>query len=195
MKARRSLISGRMAGWAMFSLVVVPLAAQAGVQPTVVVDGQYDEWDLNKDSSRPMHTVRTCQGRSGRKCIGERVPNVYLRYDSITNTVFVLVLEKEGMQDGKNKPVVNIYTLGQNVPVDPVGINGAGAEKKTNFSWVMEAGARVGWEGAFQLTPGTYDCDIELNTVKGAKTVSERKAASEVEVIDIDTEGLLFDCD
>ena len=193
MKARRSLISASMAGWAIFFLVVIPLAARAGVQPTVTVDGQYDEWDLNKDSSRPMHTVRTCKGRSGRKCIGERVPNVYLRYDSITNTVFVLVLEKEGMQDGKNKPVVNIYTLGRDIPISSVDINGAGGI--SNFSWVMEAGARVGWEGAFQLTPGTYNCDTELNTVKGAETVSERKAASEVEVIDIDTEGLLFDCD
>ncbi|MCI5138678.1 MAG: hypothetical protein D3922_09765 [Candidatus Electrothrix sp. AR1] len=180
-----------MTGLAVFLFIVIPLAAQAGVRPAVVVDGQYDEWDLDKDSSRPMHTVRTCKGVNGRKCIGERVPNVYLRYDNITNTVFVLVLQKDSMQDGKKKPVVNIYSLGQNIPVDPADINGVG--KISNFSWVMAAGARVGWEGSFQLIPGTYDCDTALDTIKGTKAASERKKASEVEVLDID--GLLFDCD
>ncbi|MCI5123918.1 MAG: hypothetical protein D3925_05440 [Candidatus Electrothrix sp. AR5] len=177
-----------MTGLAVFLLIVMSLAAQAGVQPAVVVDGQYDEWDLNKDSSRPLHTVRTCKGRSGLKCIGEGVPNVYLRYDSITNTVFVLVLQKDSMQDGKNKPVVNIYSLGQNIPVN---IDGAG--KVSNFSWVRDGGNRVGWEGSFQLAPGSYDCETALETIKGTKTVSQRKEASEVEVLD--TEGLLLDCD
>ena len=179
MKARHSLRCGRMTGMAVFFLIVFPLAAQAGRQTAVVVDGQYEEWDLNKDCSTPM--------RSGSRCTGESVPNVYLRYDSITNTVFVLVLQKDSMQDGRSKPVVNIYTLGQNVPI---GLSESG--KISDFSWVMNGDKRVGWEGAFQLAPGTYDCDTGAHTTGDAETISERKAASEVEVID--TEGLLFKC-
>ncbi|MCI5166198.1 MAG: hypothetical protein D3903_08905 [Candidatus Electrothrix sp. GM3_4] len=181
MKGRQSLLSS-MTGLAVFSLVLLTLAAQAGVQPAIVVDGQYGEWDLNRDNSRPMHAVRTCKGRKGRKCIGEQVPNVYLHHDSITNTIFVLVLQEDGVQGGKNKPVVNIYALGQKIPA---GLNDAG--KISDFSWVMDADKRVGWEGAFQLTPGTYDCNTELNTVK------KTKAASEVKVLD--TKGMLFKCD
>ena len=180
MRIRHSLLCGRMTGLAVFLFIVIPLAAQAGVRPAVVVDGQYDEWDLDKDCSTPM--------RSDRGCTGEALPSVYLRYDAITNTVFVLVLQKDSIQDGKKKPVVNIYSLGQNIPVN---INGAG--KVSNFSWVRDDGNRVGWEGSFQLTPGAYDCDTALNTIKEAKAASERKKASEVEVLDI--EGLLLDCD
>ncbi|MDU9048569.1 MAG: hypothetical protein Q3M30_06940 [Candidatus Electrothrix sp. Rat3] len=176
--ARYSLLSRRMAGLAVFFFIVFPLAAQAGTQ-TPVVDGQYDEWDLDKDSSIPM--------RSGYNA-GEVLPSVYLRYDSITNTVFVLVLQKDSMQDGKRKPVVNIYTLGQDIPVD---INGA--EKISNFSWVMNGGHHIGWEGSFQLTPGTYDCNAASHTLERSRKVSERKRASEVEVID--TKGLSLKCD
>ncbi|MCI5211349.1 MAG: hypothetical protein D3910_21775 [Candidatus Electrothrix sp. ATG2] len=163
----------------MYFLIVFPLVAQAGVRTAVVVDGQYDEWDLDKDCSIPM--------RSTRKGNGEILPNVYLRYDSITNTVFVLVLGEDGLRDGKRKPVVNIYSLGQDMPI---GINGAG--KISDFSWVMDQGKRVGWEGAFHMAPGTYDCDAKLRTTQGANAKSEAKKASEVEVID--TEELFIDC-
>ena len=178
MKERDSLLGGRMTGWAVFFLLVLPLAARAGVQTAVVVDGRYDEWDLDKDCSTPMRS--NCNK-------GEVLPSVYLRYDSITNTVFVLVLQQDGTQDGKSKPVVNIYTLGQDIPVN---LNGAG--KISNFSWVTDSGRRIGWEGSFQLTPGTYDCNVTENTLERSKAVPERKNASEVEVIDTDR---LFKCD
>ncbi|WP_339138178.1 MAG: hypothetical protein WGN25_08105 [Candidatus Electrothrix sp. GW3-4] len=192
MKARHSLLSARMTGITILFLIVVPLAAQAGVQKAVVVDGHYEEWDLKADRSRPMPTERrtpsTCNTvHNGRKCIGEEIPNVYLRYDSITNTVFVLVLQKDTIEDGKKKPVVNIYTLGQNIPVN---LDDPG--KISHFSWVMDAGHRVGWEGAFQLTPGVYDCDTGQSTLTGAQPASEKKTAAEVEVID--TEGLFLNC-
>jgi hypothetical protein len=125
--------------------------------------------------------------RSGSNCTGESTPNVYLRYDSITNTVFVLVLQNGFMQDGRSKPIVNIYTLGQNMPID-LSKNG----KISDFSWVVDGGKRVGWEGSFQLAPGTYDCDTGASSTGEVDAVSERKAASEVEVID--TEGLFFKC-
>jgi len=178
MKARDSLLYGRMTGLAVFFLIVFPLAAQAGRQTAILVDGQYEEWDLDKDCSTPM--------RSGSGCTGESVPNVYLRYDSLTNTVFVLVLQKDSLQDGRSKPIVNIYTLGQNIPIN-LGESG----KISDFSWVMDSGRRVGWEGSFQLTPGSYDCDTGLR-ITGETEAASRKAASEVEVID--TEGLLFKC-
>ena len=180
MKARQSLLCGRMTGLAVFLLIVIPLAAQAGVQTAVVVDGQYDEWDLDKDCSTPMG--------SDRSYTGEVLPSVYLRYDSITNTVFVLVLQKDSMQDEKSKPVVNIYSLGQNLPN---GFNGGG--RISNFSWVMDGGKRVGWEGSFQHSSGTYDCETALDTLGRSKKGSRKKTASEVKVLD--TEGLIFKCD
>ncbi|MCW5201583.1 MAG: hypothetical protein QTN59_03545 [Candidatus Electrothrix communis] len=180
MKARQFLLCGHMTGLAVFLFIVIPLAAQAGVQTAVVVDGQYDEWDMDKDGSTPMG--------SDRSYTGEALPSVYLRYDSITNTIFVLVLQKDSMRNGQSKPVVNIYSLGQNLPVD---LSGAG--KISNFSWVMDGGNRVGWEGSFQHSPGTYDCETALDAVKRTKKVSGRKTASEVKVLD--TGGLLFKCD
>lgn len=181
MKVRCALFSGRMTGLAVFLLVIFPFTAQAGVQKTIVIDGQYGEWDLDKDCSTPM--------RSDQKGTREVSPNVYLRYDNITNTVFVLVLQKDSIQrDGKSKPVVNIYTLGQNMPVASGDSNSS--EKPSNFSWVMDGSNCVGWEGAFQLSPGAYDCD----TGKTYSSKSQkRKRASEVKVLD--TDGLFLKCD
>ncbi len=181
MKVRCALFSGSMTGLAVFLFVVLPFTAQADAQTTIVVDGQYGDWDLAKDCSTPM--------RSDRRGTREVSPNVYLRYDNITNTVFVLVLQKDSMQqDGKGKPVVNIYTLGQNIPVDSGESNISG--KASNFSWVMDGSNCVGWEGAFQLSSGAYDCNTE-NTYSSKS--QERKRASEVEVLD--TDGFFFKSD
>ena len=180
MRAKDSLVNGSVAGLAMFLFIVIPLTAQAGMQTAVVVDGQYDEWDLDKNCSTPMH--------SDQGCAGEALPKVYLHYDNITNMVFVLVLQKGGMQVGKDTPVVNIYSLGSNISTY---LNGAG--KIANFSWVMEGATRVGWEGAFRMNPGTYQCDTPEHTRAHIEPALNKKTASEVEVID--TEDLLFDCD
>ncbi len=176
MRAKNSLVNGSVAGLAIFLLIVLPLAAQAGVQTTVVVDGQYDEWDLDKNCSTPMH--------SDQGCAGEALPKVYLHYDNIANMVFVLVLQTGGMQMGKDDPVMNIYSLGDSIPTH---LNGAG--KIANFSWVMDGSIRVGWEGSFRMIPEDYQCDTPAHT----RAALKKKTASEVEVID--TEDLLFDCD
>jgi len=172
MRTKDSLVNGSVAGLAIFLFVVLPLTSQAGLQTAIVVDGQYDEWNLDKDCSAPLHND---QG-----CAGEALPKVYLHYDNTANTVFVLVLQPDSIKEEKMAPVVNIYSLGPSIPAH---LNSAG--KISSFSWVMEGGTRVGWEGAFQVTPGTYQCDARLPT--------RAKSASEVEVID--TEALLFDCD
>ena len=172
MRARNSLASRRVARWVMLFFIVFPLAAQADIPSAVVVDGQYDDWDLDKNRSTPMQKKQGCTEKTS--------PKVYLHYDNITNTLFVLVLRKEGLQDGLNKPVVNIYSLGQNI----LG-NRNSAGKATNFSWVMDNSTCVGWEGSYPMKPGSYTCDTAL------KETAKRKKASEVEVIDtVD----LFNC-
>jgi len=162
-------------GLAVFFLVALPLTVQAETQ-TVVVDGQYDDWDLDKEFSLPMrsHLQSSCpEGLS---------PNVYLRYDENSNTVFVLVLQQEAVRDGMSKPVVNIYSLGQKYP--------AAADKKekiSDFSWVMKEGSPIGWEAAFQLLNATYDCGATgsgSGAAEASEENSERKNALEVEVID-----------
>lgn len=180
MRARDSLVSASVAGFAMLLLIVIPLAGQAGVQKTVVVDGQYDDWDLNKDCLTPMQRD---QG-----CAGEALPKVYLHYDNITNTVFVLVLQKSGIKEGSNAPVVNIYSLGHNLPV-----NLNSTDNISDFSWIMEGATRIGWEGAFPMTPGaSYQCDAPIHTRERSQSALKKKNASEVEVID--TDKLKFDC-
>ncbi|MCI5148303.1 MAG: hypothetical protein D3916_02720 [Candidatus Electrothrix sp. MAN1_4] len=180
MRAKDSLVSGSVLGLMILLFIVMPLAGQAGVQKNVVVDGQYDDWDLDKGCLTPMHND---QG-----CTGEALPKVYLHYDNITNTVFVLVLQKGGIKEGGNAPVVNIYSLGHNIPVN---LNGAG--NISSFSWIMERSTRIGWEGAFQMTPGaSYQCDAPVHTKVRTQSALKKKTASEVEVID--TEKLLFDC-
>ncbi|MCI5133000.1 MAG: hypothetical protein D3904_16170, partial [Candidatus Electrothrix sp. EH2] len=180
-------------GLAVFFLIVIPLTGQAEPEPALVVDGRYKDWDLKKDNARPMSTRHSAQCpcdvvHSGRKCIGEKIPNVYLHYDSISNTVFVLVLQQETLPDSSWKPVVNIYSLGRN---SSSGTNDTGTS--SNFSWVMEGGHRIGWEGAFQMIPGTYDCDTGKLIGKAEAGKSGGKtSASEVEVID--TEKLFFGC-
>lgn len=193
MKARDFLLNESITGLAVFFLIVIPLAGQAETKTALVVDGRYEDWNLGKESARPVSTKSAAQCTcnvlySGRKCLGEKMPNVYLRYDSISNTLFVLVLQKETMQDGTWKPMVNIYPLGRNSPISTKG-----SEKKTDFSWVTEKGQRVGWEGAFQLTAGSYDCETGKIVGKAETGKSEsRKTASEVEVIDM--EKLFFKC-
>jgi hypothetical protein len=180
MRAKDSLVNSSVAGLAMLFFIVLPLSTQAGLQKAIVVDGQYDEWDLEKDCSTPLH--------NGQRNAGEVLPKVYLHYDNITNMVFVLVLQKGGMQEEGRAPVVNIYSLGQSIPGH---LNGAG--KISDFSWVMEGATRVGWEGSFQVSTGTYQCDARESTRAQSLSVLKKKTASEVEVID--TEELLFDCD
>lgn len=175
MRARNFLASRRVVRWAMLFFIIFLLAAQADVPSAVIVDGQYDDWDLDKDRSTPMQKKQECTEKA--------LPKVYLHYDNITSTLFVLVLQKEGVQGGLNKPGVNIYSLGQNI----LG-NRNRAGKATNFSWVMDNSTCVGWEGSYQMKPGTYTCDTAL------KEAAKRKKASEVEVINtIDAESL-FDC-
>ncbi|MCW5212468.1 hypothetical protein VU04_06125 [Desulfobulbus sp. TB] len=175
MRARNSLASRRVVRWAMLFFIVFPLTAQADIPSAVVVDGQYDDWDLDKDRSTPMQKKQGCNEKI--------LPKVYLRYDNATGTLFVLVLGQEGLQGGLNKPVVNIYSLGQNILDNR---DRTGKDKK--FSWVMDNSTCVGWEGSYPMKPRSYTCDTAL------KEVAKRKKASEVEVIDtIDTENL-FDC-
>lgn len=181
MRAKDSLVSDSMAGLAILFLIVFPLAGQAGVPKTIVVDGRYDDWDLEKDCSPTMH--------NNQGCTGEALPKVYLHYDNITNTVFVLVLQKGGLKEGGNAPVVNIYSLGHNIPVS---LNSA--ENISSFSWIMDGAARIGWEGAFQMSPGaSYQCDAPVQTKVRTQSAPKKKTASEVEVID--TEKLMFGCE
>lgn len=189
MRVKNSLASRRVATWwTMLFVIVFPLAAQADIRSAVVVDGQYDDWDLDKDRSKPM------QKKQG--CTEETSPKVYLHYDNITNTLFVLVLRKEGLQGRLNTPVVNIYSLGQNGQNILDNRNRAG--KAPNFSWVMDNSTCVGWEGSYPMKPGSYSCDTALdNALKKVTEVTKRKKASEVKVIDtvdsIDIKSL-FNC-
>ncbi len=67
---------------AAFLFVAAPLAIQAA---PITVDGQYGDWVLEEDIFAPMYRA----GNSAK----DQLSTAYLRYDSNTSTVFVLVLE------------------------------------------------------------------------------------------------------
>lgn len=184
MKSKDSIFNRTLIGWFVFFLAAIPVAAQAKLQ-TTVVDGQYDEWDLDRDCFPPMR--HRFENRT------EGLSNVYLRYDSNTNTVFVLVLQADGAQRLPAEPMVKMYSAGQNSPVGcDTGDNGI----TPNFSWVMDGEIRIGWEGSFRLDSGAYDCAAEFhvhhNLMERASTGRQKKA-SEVKVLD--TDHLFPGCD
>ncbi|MCI5224047.1 MAG: hypothetical protein D3924_15595 [Candidatus Electrothrix sp. AR4] len=169
----------------VFLLTVIPLAAHAVLQ-TTIVDGKYDEWDLNRDCFPPLH--HKSNGRSGKI-----LPNVYFRYDRSTNTIFVLVLNKDDALKSQNKPATSIYSPDQNALLG----NGTGNESIiSDFSWIMDGKSRIGWEGSFQINSKNYDLgdDFHLhhNLVK-RDSRGDRKTAAEVKVLD--TDGLFNDCE
>ena len=156
-KIRTSFIS------AAAVLFAAPLAAQA-----VTVDGQYDDWDLENDFSMPMYRA----GNPDKDLLS----NAYLRYDSNTSTVFVLVLEDEGalvpLSDTPDNAWAKVYSLGQQTLVSG---NSGNDGMAPDFEWVMKDDRAVGWEGAFKLVPGSYGNGFEIHVNHGGETSSTGK--------------------
>lgn len=104
MKSTVTVLTNGLIGLAAFFATSIPLSAQAA---TVIVDGQYDEWDLANDFFAPMHEA----GQRDK----DHLSDAYLRYDSNSRTLFVLVLEAEGATTpiAASEPWAKIYSIAQ----------------------------------------------------------------------------------
>ncbi len=178
MNSQGCVLNRSLMSWAVFFFAAFPFAAQAEFK-TTVVDGRYDEWDLSRDRFPPTH---------GAKESNDGLSNIYLRYNSETNTVFILVLRADSAhrpQVSQNELTGDDHPLELNSLVD----GGTGNHEITpRFFWVMDGDTRIGWEGAFQLDLNSYGCAAEflLNHNDGMPSRGTMKKASEVKVIDME---------
>ncbi|MFH1218947.1 MAG: hypothetical protein V1694_00635 [Candidatus Eisenbacteria bacterium] len=146
------------------AMMVMPLAATA-VPPnptfgTAVVDGQYGEWNLVNDFFSNMY-----RAGDSTKAMESKL---YLRYDCITNTMYVLVLCEPGVPgyidptaatgwiaiDRVNNKVVNENSGNNGVPPDFAWI---GRGYDGNPQHVQ------GYEASFHILPGTYEIIAHIN--------------------------------
>ena len=152
-----------------FLLAAASLAAQEKFQ-IIIVDGQYDDWDLTNDFFSPMY-------KAGNRS-KEHLSNAYLRYDKNNNTVFVLVLRKDGAPIIEDEPWVKVYSLGRSTLVNSKSGNDGVAP---DFSWIMNKNKRIGWEGSFQISQGHYSDTLELHVNHGARLIPSRRVAKELD--------------
>lgn len=106
----------------------------------ITVDGNYNDWNLTEDFFADMH-------RAGKldKPIESKL---YLRYNCASETLFILVLNVEGVP-ALDIPGTAFFKNGVNVVV------GENADPST-FQWIEENGDLIGWEGSWQTAPGEY---------------------------------------
>jgi len=153
---------------AAFFVTSYPFAAQAS---PITVDGQYEDWNLTEDFFARMYRA----GNPDK----DQLSNAYLRYDSNTGTVFVLVLEAEGasvpLSNSPDNAWAKVYSLGQQTLVSGKSGNDGMAP---DFAWVMKDGRYVGWEGSFPLDPGNYGDGLEIHVNHGGETSSTGKQAT-----------------
>jgi len=129
----------------LLAAALAPSAA-AGGSPSAgsaVVDGNPGEWSLGADHFADMSAT------------GSTMADLYLRYDCKTNTLFALVLTRDGFKARQTRPE-NAY-----IRVDASGklVSGLSGNDGTSpdFSWVGGDGTLAGgYEASGPLAPGTY---------------------------------------
>lgn len=132
-------------GMAVISLLsFISVSSYALSFGSATVDGNPIEWS-STDFFASMHRAGDPD-----KVIES---NLYLRYDCNTQTLYTLVLNVNGIQaiTSPNDAYVKFKT-------DPNGnhsIKGVGGDYPS-FAWVASGNTVIGWEGSFQLAPGSY---------------------------------------
>jgi hypothetical protein len=139
--------------------------ANGVVEPTygaAVVDGAYGEWDLTQDFFCAMY-------RDGDPA-GPLTAKLYLRYDCLTGTMYVLVLTEPGAPAlirpydawiqvvGRNGHVFDGDPLNDGPPSDFAWVN-----LVTNADWPYA----WGFEGKFPLFEGLHELIVRLTVFEG----------------------------
>lgn len=131
---------------------------------SATVDGNIGEWDLTEDLFANMLRA---QGQGGQTDV---LSKLYLRYNTSTSTLYVLVLT-EGYPGEK---------VGDEawVKIDSVkAVDGdlAGQHNNRQFVWIGEGydgnNSHVkGFEASFNLSPGQYLINVHLNVYEGGES-------------------------
>jgi hypothetical protein len=149
-------------------VMVMPIVA-AAVPPqpsfgTAVVDGHYGEWNLTADFFADMYRA------GGPDKIVES--KLYLRYDCITNTMYVLVLVQPGVvgyiDSLATTAWVAINTNSNKVVNELSGNDGI----PPDFAWIDRGYDGDNWhvrgfEASFYIVPGTYNILASLHVLDG----------------------------
>jgi len=168
-------------------VVCLPVVAMSTVgqisRGTAVVDGQYGEWDLARDFFTDMYRAGEPTKPLESRC--------YLRYDCVTNTMYVLVLVEPGVigsiepqeatswvaVDDNSDKVVNEHANQDGIPPD--------------FAWIGRAydgdPQHVrGYEASFVMLPGTYILLVHMNVwdeeIQTSATIGSPKVGIPIEI-------------
>ncbi|MBN1665877.1 MAG: hypothetical protein JW862_02275 [Anaerolineales bacterium] len=154
--------------WLLLSFVLFgsliwasPAFAQTPVQPnydTATVDGNYSEWNLDLDYFADMY-------RAG-IATKEVEAKLYLRYDTLNDVMYVLVLSENG-QNIEKTPLDNAYVTLNGVKQLDASTNNDGIAP--DFAWINPNSDRAaGWEASFPfaINPETvveYSINVHTN--------------------------------
>lgn len=165
-----------------------PLVTAAAPVPSsgvAVVDGKINEWNLEADFFTNMYL----SGQSEDNII---LSKLYLRYDLITHTLFVLVLTADNsitMIIDKKNQVETYFKIGNEIKVS--------SPESENFKWVnpdSKGQYAMGFEASFTLLPGTYDILVHANVAPQGKseTSSTLKAGMLLDIVVLPEPGSIF---
>jgi hypothetical protein len=130
---------------------------------SATVDGDISDWNLEADFSANMCTAGSV-GSDG-NCAGsgkENLSDLYSRYDCVTNTIYVLVLENDSHRAEKSADDawVTIGGKSNKVVKGSSGNNGAAPD----FSWVENnSGRTIGYEASFLLEAGYVEVHLNVS--------------------------------
>ena len=118
------------------------------LQGFALVDGIVgDDWDLDEDFYAAMH-------RSGQSTDKPIESNLYVQYDCLTHTLYVLVLCVDGVviTDLGSSDVHFVKINGNKL----VQANDGNDGTPPDFAWVYDGADVIGWEASGTLDPGYY---------------------------------------
>jgi hypothetical protein len=181
----RSYVSVAVATGLMVLLIPV-LAMSTITQPprgTAVVDGQYAEWNLTRDFFTGMYRAGDTGKTLESKC--------FLRYDCLTNTMYVLVLVEPGAigciepqdatswvaVDDNSAKAVNEHANQDGIPPDFAWIGRAYDDNPLHVR---------GYEASFIMLPGAYMLLVHMNVwdeeMQTSATIGSPKVGIPIEI-------------
>ena len=157
---KRIAISCLLGSAALLFLSAPPVLAD-NVSPTLfasaTVDGDPSEWNLAQDFFANMH-------RAG-KADKPLESKVYLRYDCLTHTMYVLVLTQPGVPalvDGDAWVALNAQN--NKVVTDASGDDGVAPDFAfVGIGYDGDSNHAQGYEASFPLAVGTYSLIVHVN--------------------------------